>query len=182
MPDGFRLWNLLLRRLVHVALVGAGHEHCALGEARSLPRIAETPLGHRRVDLDMPAISNRPSTWVFSIPLAEPVQIAHQLASIQGADQRLRGIELLVGHGAPLAVPSPDHIGDHRTGVKQEIEIARGLWSVNARIKPSFNPKTCSIRTIGCGLVLPSPWFSESYYRDGRAQYPSSPAFRRDCP
>ena len=154
------------RRLIDIALAGPGHERRALGEALVLCRCVHAPLGHGRLDL-RPSCRERldhlagnardlepPVSMGLLDPVAEPAQIARQFAPVHGADQHLRGIELLVGHGPPLAVRALHHVGDHRMGMKQGIEIARGVVPKGRRdhLLPSLRHHFSRLRVLHAGL------------------------------
>ena len=129
------------RLLVDVALVRAGHQRCTLGETRIGGGRSEAVRRRRRFDLgasrrerlDHPARHARDLETPVGVglldPVAERLQPSCQLAPVQDAEQHLRGIESFVGHRAPLAVLAPDHVREHRVGVKLRIEIARGVMA-----------------------------------------------------
>ena len=140
-PEPVRLALPRLPQLgaVDVALRRPGHQRRALGRALVLRRRPQAAPLHRRLDL-RPAggvgIDNlardardlEPPVGVGLLDdVAERPQFPRQLAPVHGADQHLRGVQPLVGHGAPLAVRAPHHVGDHRVGMELGIEIARGL-------------------------------------------------------
>ena len=127
------------RLLVDVALLGTGHQRRALGEPLVPGRIAEPAFVHRRLDLGAPRRERLHDlarhTGDLEAPIgvrlldriAEPRQLPRQLAPVERADQHLGGVELFVGHGAPLAVLALNDIGQHGMGMKLRIEIARSV-------------------------------------------------------
>ena len=133
------------RVLVHVALVRAGHERGALGHFRVLVRIAQAALGHRGLDLraargerldDLPRYARdlEPPVRVTLLdPVAHPIQHRGQFGAVDHADELLAAVQRLVGHGSPLAVLAPDHVGEHGVGVKLRVEVARGVVAERRR-------------------------------------------------
>ena len=133
---------------VDVALRGAAHQRRALGKPRIVPRRPHAALGHARLDLGAPgregvdglarhARDLEPAVAVGLLDsVAQPSEPARELAAVDGPDQHLRGVELLVGHGAPLAVLALDHVGDDGVRVELRVEIARGVVAEGGRDHP----------------------------------------------
>ena len=131
LPDGRELVA------VDVALGGATHERGPLGEARIVGRAAHAAFGHPRLDLGAAgrerldhlagdARNLEPAVGMGLLdPVAQPPEPARELAAVDGPDQHLRLIELLVGHGPPFAVLALHHVGDHGMAVELRIEVAR---------------------------------------------------------
>ena len=132
---------LAQRILVDVALVRAGHQRRTLGEARVGTRGPETPRRHRRLDLGAPGRERLDDLARYARDLEPPVgvglldtvaefrQLPRQLGAVHHADELLAPVERFVGHGAPLAVPALDHVGEHGMGMELRVEVARGLVS-----------------------------------------------------
>ena len=122
---------------------GPRHQRSALGETRVVPRRAEPAFGHRRLDLGAPGrerldrLARDPGDLEAAVGMglldavAKARQRCGKLRAVEGAEQHLRAVELLVGHRAPLVVPlavgALHHVGQHGMGVKLRIEIARGV-------------------------------------------------------
>ena len=152
------------RLLVDVALVRARHQRRPRREMRIAPRIAEAAPAHRRLDLRAPRRErvDRRARYAGNLEasvgmrlldaIAQPFQTARELRTVESPDQHLRRIELLVGHGAPLAVLALHHVGDHRMRVELRIEIARGGRGGTWRSPPS------GLRCAPCGR-FPHPSF-----------------------
>ena len=130
----------LAQRLpVDVALVGAGHQRRPRRQMGIAPGIAEAARVHRRLDLRPPRGEGIDDAARHPRDLEAPVRVglldavaqllqpARQLAAIDHAGEHLARVQRLVGHGAPFAVPSLHHVGNHRVGVELRIEIARGV-------------------------------------------------------
>ncbi len=66
-------------------------------------------------------------------PVSEFLQSLGQLRPVDGADRHLLAVEAVVHHGAPLAVPALDHVGDHAVRVELGIEVARGVVAEGCR-------------------------------------------------
>ena len=122
---------------VDVTFRRPAHQRRALGEARVVRRGAHPSLGHPRLDLGAPGGERlddlarhardleAPVGMGLLDCVAEPCEPARELAAVDGPDQHLRFVELLVGHGAPLAVLSLHHVGEHRVRVELGVEVAR---------------------------------------------------------
>ena len=126
--------------LVHVALLGAGHQRRARRKMRIASRIAEAALVHRRLDLRTARrkrLDHRPrhagnleaAVGVGLLDaIAQLFQPPRQLAPVHHAGEHLALVQQLVGHGAPLAVVALNHVGgNHGVGVELGVEIARGV-------------------------------------------------------
>ena len=113
-------------RPVDIAFSCPGHQRRALGEALVLRRCKMAAGVHRRLDLGAPGrerLDYRASDagdleaavcMGLQGAVAEPCEPARQLAPVERAEQHLGAIELLVGHGPPLAVLALHHVGEHR--------------------------------------------------------------------
>ena len=127
------------RGAVHVALGGAGEQRCALGHALVLCRSVQPAPGQRGLDLGPARGEGLDDLAGDARDLEAPVGMGlpdavselrerrREFVAVEGAEQHLGGVELLVGHGPPLAVGALHHVGDHRMGVERRIEVARGV-------------------------------------------------------
>ena len=125
--------------------MGARHERGALGEPGIGVRTAQSALFHRRDNgrapgrerldrLSRHAGDLEPPVRVgFFDPVAELPELAREFPAVERPDEHLRPVEFLVGHGAPLLVVSPDHVGNDGVGVKLGVEVAGGVMPERRR-------------------------------------------------
>ncbi len=117
-------------RLAARALSAARRARCGFLPCRAPPRILHcrldlrAPRGEGVDDLARDAGDLEPPVSVgLPCGTAEPPEFAGPRIAVERSQRPLRGVEPLVGHGAPAPAFALHHVGDHRVRVQCGIEV-----------------------------------------------------------